>query len=125
MKEQEKFSPELEGAVCNVALIPFYKIFPVRLKLGGNLHKTFTQIRGNCKQAVCMVIQDVLPILNLNTQHNRLCKFPDFTVYSDIDQRNMDGRPAFTGVRNEPPDQVAICLAGMHLQTVELVFQLS
>jgi len=122
MKEREKFFPELEGAVCKVALIPFHKILPVCLKLGGDLSKTFTQIRGNCKQAVFMVIQDVLTILDLDTQHNRLCKFPDFTAHPDIDQGNLGRRLAFTGVRNEPPDQVVICLAGMHLQAVEPVF---
>jgi len=122
VKEREKFSPELEGAVCKVALIPLCKIPPVCLKLGGNLYKTFTQIRGNGKQAVCMVIQDILPVLDLDAQLDRICKFPDFTAHPDIDQGNIGGRVAFTGVRNEPPDQVAICLAGMHLQAVEPVF---
>ena len=123
MKEREKFSPELEGASCKAALIPFYKTPPVCLKLGGNLHKTFTQIRGNCKQAVCMVIQDILPILDLDTQFDRLCKLPNITAHPNIDQGNMGGRPAFTSVGNEPPDHVVIRLAGMHLQAVEPVFQ--
>jgi len=119
VKERAKFSPELKGAACKVALIPFHKILPVCLELGGNLHKTFTQIRGNGKQAVRMVIQDILPILDLDTQHDRLCKLPDFTAHPDIDQGNMSGRLAFPGMRNEPPDQVVICLAGMHLQAVK------
>jgi len=122
MKEREKFSPELEGAVCKVALIPLYKILPVCLKLGSNLYKPLTQIRGNCKQAICMVIQDIPPVLDLDAQHDRVCKFPDFTAHPDIDQGNIGGLLAFMGVGNEPPDQVVICLAGMHLQAVEPVF---